>query len=378
MTAPNVGQRGANGYVQMGGGYDPTGQYAQPQVQQQQAAQPQFQQPQTQLGQPVQQALPQQPMMQDSVSPLSMVPPNMPRLPWVQPQVQPQQPAQVQAQIPQQQFQQAPQPQQQFQAPAGVDLNSRAYGANIPPELQGRTVGEIIGIANGLRQVHLSQLNQPQQVQRQPNQGVQAQPNQQIQTQPAPFDWRQPEAGIGRVVDDRLGAFEQRLMSAVGPILQQGQQSAVQNARNTVAAEIPNFAQIEPLVLQNLNGINPQALSSVDTWRIAAKVAIGDLALQGGRQQVQQAPASNQNYGYQQPGAYQVQQMAPGQNPAPNLGSFFSETPMQGGPGPQGGGYSLTPQQAAAANAMGMTAADYAAWGGGAPSAQAQPFGARR
>lgn len=360
----------ANGYVQLPGGYDAaTGQQPQQQTQPQQqfAPQPQL----TLLGQPTQQAQMPQPMLQDPPSPLSMVPPNMPRLPWMQQQQM------QQSQSPQQMQQaQAPVPQQQFQVPAGVDLNARAYGANIPQELQGRTVGEIIGIANGLRQVHLSTLQQPQQPQ-QPSQGYQqaAPPAPQQQApagQPAAFDWRNPEAGIGRVVAEQLRGFEQRILPALQPVIQQGQTAAVQSARNLAAAEIPNYAQIEPLILQRLQGIDPAALSNPETWRVAARVAIGDLALHGQRQQMGLATQTPQ-----QPGMYPTQQVGPGQNPAPNLNSFFSETPMQGGPGPSGPPQ-LTQQQAAAANAMGMSLTDYAAWNAGSASPQAQPFGGRR
>jgi hypothetical protein len=70
-----------------------------------------------------------------------------------------------------------------------------------------------------------------------------------------------------------------------------------------------------------------------------------------------------------QPGIHPAQQVAPGQNPLPNLNTFFSEQPTQGGPGvPQ---TSLTPQQMAYADAMGMPHAVYAAWSAGVTNAPA-------
>jgi hypothetical protein len=356
MPQPQTPPRGPNGYVQLPGGYDDA--RGAPQSQ----AQPQRQYP-TQLGQPAQQSQQQQPLFSDSQSPLQGLPPNVGPQSQPVPQLQPQQPL--------------PQSQQPNQIPAQADLNARVIGANIPPELQGRSIGEIIGMVNGLRQVHLQTLQQVPQPQAQPqnNQPGQAQPQIQVQPQngqPAPqtFDWRRPEESIGRVVGEQINrVIDQRF----GPMLQQNQGLASDRARNIAAAELgPSFATLEPMILQRLSGIDPAALSNPETWRVAARVAIGDLMVEQARR-VSQQPQTQPQYAQPgQPGIYPTQQTQPGASPLPNLNGFFTESPSQGGPGPQG--VQLTPQQRAASAAMGMSEADYSAWLVGVP----QQNGGRR
>lgn len=371
MTAPNGfgpggfqqpggPPRAPNGYVQLAGGYDAATQQGQQQVQTQQPAPVQ-----TPLGQPVQ---------------VPMLPPQLAfeqQSPLAQQFLPGQQPPQQQVGQPVQQLGLPfPQQQQQQPAPQGIDLNARVVGQNIPQELQGRTVGEIISIANGLRQVHMQSLQNGGQTQQAPPATPQQQaPAQQQSTQQAStFDWRKPEESIGRVVEERVGrVLQDQLAPMLQPIAAQGAMAGVTAARNQVAAEIgPSYQQLEPLVLQRLQGIDPRALTSPETWRIAARVAIGDLALAPRPQQQQQVQQQYQPQ-YPQPGLYPAQQVQPGQSPLPNLNGFFTEQPNQGGPGPTAP--QLTQQQLAAAAAMNMTAADYQAWSGGVP---AQPFGARR
>lgn len=351
MTMPNMqGTRLPNGSIVMPGGYDqaiqvanngqPVMQQGQPMMQQQVQQQVPVQQvPLTQLGQPAAFAPTGQPLIPNQVSPL-----------------QPGQ--QVQQQV----------PQQQFQLPANLpaDLNARLYGQNIPAELQGRTVGEVIGIANGLRQVHLNgQLQAPA---RPAQTQVPALP---VQGQPAQnlgFNWTKPDESIGRVVDEKLTAFEQRLAPMFQPLIQQGAVTAAQSARDTVARETPGFAQLEPMVLARMQGLPADQYASADAWRIATRVVIGDLAIRGAGQpqgqQVQQV--QNQQAPQGQPGPAVVnapQFVQQGQSPLPNLNGFYTEPPFQGGQGPQGAQMSQNQMNAAAA--MGMTNADYMAWAGG-------------
>jgi len=350
---------GPRPYVQMGGGYE--------------SATAQAQQ-QTQLGQPAQ--------INDTGAPLlpsnTQSPLAAPVFPWQQ-QSQQQVPAQQQqqrqappaptpqqimsGQLPQPGQQQFTQPQPQLSQQAAADLNARLQGANIPPELQGRSVGELIGIANGLRQIHLQQLQQqgtqPQQVQQQQQSPVQQQPGQQP-TQDQQWDWRNPKPQIANVVREELQGVKQEFAQMMAPVVQQQNVNAALQARNAAAAQVPGFANIEHLVIQRLQGVNPQALLNPATWETAAKVVMGEMVMQGynrpGMQQTQGTP--------QQQALFPAQAVQPGQNPLPNINTFFSEQPMQGGPGINGG-VQLTSAQRAAAQAMGMTDADYAAWGGG-------------
>jgi hypothetical protein len=354
----------AGGYRQMGGGYEdaiaaanaPRGQAPQQQAPMQQMMQQPPQQyapqPSVQQWSPTQGMQPQGGMPQEGY-PVSQIPPQM--QPQQQPaQWPPRQQAPWQQQVP---AQQAPMTQQ-----PGVDLNSRLSGAGIPPELQGRTVQELVAIHNGLRQVHIQSLAGGQQPQAQlQQQAPQQQPATQQPGAPA-WDWRNPGASTEAVVERALDrAITTRLGPMLAPLQQQSAISTITAARaqavNQVGAQ--QFAQLEPLINQSLQGIDPQALMNPATWVVAAERAMGQLILQG-RMQQQQAPVQQSG-----PGVYPVQQVPPGHNPMPNLNTFFSETPNQGGPGvPQTG--QLTAAQSAAARAMDMTEATYAAWLGGA------------
>jgi hypothetical protein len=378
MTIPNMGfvpggqqPRGPGGYVQAGPGYEAATQAAQAA----QPGQPQQMQHPTQLGMPAPQAIPPGLMGSEGVSPLSQVQPYIsqqglrPQAP-VMPQganpVQQGHPAQYGLQQPYQYNQ--PQAQPQNTDP----LQQPIYDPRLPPELQGKSYAQLAQMNQGLRQLHLQQSMQtPVQ------QGNVQTPSAQAPAAPAAapagqvqFNWAKPDESIGRIVEDKVGAL---LDQKLGPVVQQGQMSQAQNARNTVAAEIPNYAQLEPYILRRMEGMPASDLANPDTWRVAARVVIGDLALgahaQQQRGQVQQTPQQPTVPQYQ--GVYPAQFVQPGAQPVPNLNGFFTEQPTQGGPGPQG--VQLTPAQRNVAAAMGMSDADYIAWGAGVPSRNGGP-----
>ena len=336
MTAPA-------GWQQLPGGYTPNpAQQGQPQQQQGQP-QGQPQQVQQQVAQAPQWSPPGQ-----VGAPFEGTPPYYPPAPQQpmqqftrpQPVVQPGQPMTV------------PQMQQQFQ-PQSTDMNARLTGPGVPPEIQGRTLGEAIAIYNGMRNVVLQTVPGPQQ----PAQPMQAPPAASpVAGQPQPaqtgWDWRNPEAGIARVMDERI---QQTIMPALQPLLQQNSFQAVQAARNAAAAEIgPVFAHLEPMILQRLQGANPQTLQNPQMWRTAAESVIGNLSLAHARTQGQpQQPLTGQPM-------MQSQQVG---QPTPNLNGFFTEQPTVGGA--PGGGNQLTAQQQWAAQAMGMDPATYSSWSSG-------------
>lgn len=375
------------GYVQLGGGYQPNPPQGVPVQQAQQQGMPQMPQQQGQMQQAP--ALPQMPWTPPGPqgAPLDGAPP--PQF-QQQPQRQPQ-PQQFQ-QAPMQQPQYAPQtvpgpwspamPQQPqpgqypsqpqfYQAPPQqpqLDPNARLSGPSVPPELQGKTVSEALGIYSGMRQVTLQSIqNRPQpqmQPQQQPNpfpqqQGLPGLPGQ--QPQQGGWDWRNPQAEIARVVQEQLAPVQQMLQ----PIVMRSQLDSVKAARDSIAQQIgPQFASIEPQVIERLRGADPQQLSNPEMWRVATQSVVGEMALRGqlpqGPVQQQQQPQFNQ---WLQP----AQRPQPGQQPLPNLNGFFTEQPQSGMPmGSQPG--QLTQNQLWAAQAMGMNPQDYSAWSAGVPS----------
>ena len=258
-------------------------------------------------------------------------------------------------------------PQQQVQAPQGIDLNQRVQGPGIPADLQGRTVGEIIQIHNGMRQVHtqlMSMQQQPQQgapAQPQPQTQAQVQPGSQVQNQ-GDWDWRNPKASVTAAVREVLGTELQSLRNELAPVTQAGGLNLIERAIDTARAAVgPTFTQFEPLIRQQLQGANPRDLMNPQVWQVAAERAIGMTALQQQRMMAAQPQVQQtQQQQPQPPGLYAGQVVLPGQQPLPNLSTFFSEQPNQGGPGAQG--FQLSPLQVYAASQMGIPLDQYAAF----------------
>lgn len=266
---------------------------------------------------------------------------------WQQPQAQPVQRAA------------APMLQQQQGAQVNIDANGRLSGPGVPPELQGRTLAEGLQSYGMMRQVVLQGQQRPApQVQQQAPQG--ATPAQQVgaAAQPKSF-WADPEGAIERIVDQRLA-----------PVTQQSQLQAVQGARDTVAAQFPQFSQYEGLVLQKMQGLSPDVLANPKAWEIAFQQVVGEVALSGGR-----FPTGGQqqaNGHLQQPANNGWQPYTQGQqNPqgGPRLGDFFTEAPAANfaGNAPNDGTYGLTPAQQEVARRFGYSNEQYARGAGMIP-----------
>lgn len=296
-----------------------------------------------------------------------------------------QQQAQPAQQIPNQQNWQGQQPQQrstqqqldrqssqylqpQQGAQVNIDAQGRLSGPGVPPELQGRTLAEGLNSYGMMRQVAMQmaagqrpqvpgQMPPQQQPYSQQVQQPQAQtPAQQVgaAAQPKSF-WADPEGAIQRIVDDRLA-----------PVTQQTQLQAVQGARDTVAAQFPQFAQYEGLVIQKMQGLDPRILANPKAWEIAFQQVVGEVALNGGRFPAggQQPVAQPANNGWQP--YTQGQQGAPG---GPRLGDFFTEAPGAGfaGNGAADGTFGLNPAQQEVARRMNLTNEQYARGAGMIP-----------
>lgn len=347
MTQPN-------GYVQMPGGYTPNPPVGTPGYPQQQApTQPQQQGvPQGMMQQAPQAQLPQWGQQTQGGAPQEgFGPPSFPA-PFRMPQ-----PFQGQPQFQQQPQQGQPQQQQPSPQQPNLDPNTRLTGAGIPTELQGKTIAEALQIYGGMRNVMLQQTTPRQQAPAQPStQQPQGAPTQ----DPGGWDWRNPQAGIARVVQEQLAP----VVASLQPVVMQSNLQQVNAARNVVAAQIPNFASIEPQVLERLRGADPQQLMNPDMWRVAAESVVGQMALQG---RLPAAPQQTQQQTQRfNPWLQPAQNVQPGQQPMPNLNGFFSEQPNSGAPNaaPQ----QLTPTQQWAAQQMGMAPDLYAAWAAGVPT----------
>lgn len=341
MTNPNPYQPQAAppGYVQMPGGYaEATGQQpvggpaGMPQVMQQYQQQPQ-------AALPPQMQQPQHNPLNGAPSPLSQMAP----VPFQQrpaPQQQQFQQAQPQSQYP---------PQQQF-APQQPPAQQVLSGPGVPQELQGRTLQEAISIYNGMRQTHLQQMASAQQQAPAQQQAVAPQTPVQGQSGAPAFDWRNPGQSVAAVVREEI---QNTLVPMLAPIAQRNAMDGVQQARQQAASQIgvQRWTAMEPAILQALEGADPRALGQPNTWLLAAQVVAGRQALNP-QQQVPQQQVG--------PGGYPAQVVQPGQNPMPNMNSFFTEQPNQAGP--SGGQFQLSNAQREAASAMGVDPATYAAW----------------
>lgn len=243
----------------------------------------------------------------------------------------------------------------------GLDPNMRLTGPNVPNELQGRTVAEVIALYGGMRNAIMQYVSQPQTPPAPgavaPPQAPAAQPG---QAQPEGWDWRNPVPAIQATVRDTVREIIQNEVGpALAPVIQQGNQAAIVGAMQQVAAEVgPAFTTVQARVMQMLQGADPRQLANPQIWRTAANAAIGEAYTQGQLAPRQQgapmAPAAQPQYPVPQP--------IPNQWAPPPSQSFFTEQPGAGAGVPPVG---LSAKELEVARAMGKTPDEYAAWKGG-------------
>jgi hypothetical protein len=273
---------------------------------------------------------------------------------------QPAQPAQ-----PQQQPQGYPQnaPQQRVALPDHVIMD----GESVPPELRGRSWGQVKQIYGALANDFMmrQQGRQPQQqpqgrdqvyVQGEPNGG---QPQQQRGGRPqgppsqaAAGFWADPEGTIQRIVE-----------GYVAPITQRTTAMAIQEARQIAAQGIPDFQMLEGEIMQQLAGADPSTLTDPRMWQNIADLVRGRLMSQGRYQ------APQQQNGNGQPG-YQPVQRGPGSYvPAPvnPMGQFFTEAPTPPSYDGSNGAMNnyISAEEHEYAQKMQMSDEQYVAWRGG-------------
>jgi hypothetical protein len=295
---------------------------------------------------------------------------------WVQPQQQ-QQTFQQQAQQGwmQPQGQQLPQG-QPGAGQGGLNLQTRLQGAGIPQELQGRTVGEALGIYSALatdwmsRQrgqqtpagQSLQQMQQPPVQQGQQPAGPQQMPWQsRVAQQQAPAGqpnlWTNPEETIGQIVEQKIGPM-------LAPITQHTQQAGITQAYSIANQSVVDFRTLEPEIMQMLAGADPGTLQNPQTWIGAADIIRGRQVREG---RYQQPPQQNgqQVQGQQMPSRQGNPSMV-GAAPAGQQGQmpvygFFTEQPSAPGV-PQFGAGQASGQDIAYAQRFGMPLDQYMSW----------------
>jgi hypothetical protein len=291
--------------------------------------------------------------------------------PGTAPYQQPQQPQQQQQQLPYN----PPQPQQASQG-GQFDPNVIVDGPNVPPELRGRRMGQVMQIYTALADDWMRR-NQHQQSggslapqpQRQEPQG---QPYQQPQQQQAPQPQRNQQGQYQQQAQqpqqrqqdvDWRQEIRQIVSEVVAPVTQSNQASQVQQAREMARMAVPDFGDLEADVMQMLSGVDPSGLTNPQVWEGAADMVRGRKIRAGQyNPQAAQQPQQVQNgmTGYQHPGARPA--VPANQSPIPQY-QFFTEGPSA--PQLQGPSGMLTPQERSYAQKMGMSDQDYIAWRGG-------------
>lgn len=259
--------------------------------------------------------------------------------------------------------------QQPAPAPAMLGPDTVLDGPNVPPELRGRKLGQVMQIYSALAEDWMRRNNfnasggsvpiarETQQAQFQPapqvagggNQGAAPQPPAQTQpygrtpSQPqgqATQDWR---AEIRNIVQETVAPL-------VAPVIQSTQAAEITKARDIARMNIPDFAELEGDIVQVLTVAPPQSLTNPAVWESAADMIRGKRARNG-------QPQQNFN---QQPQA--LRPNVPTYNP-PAPHTFFTEAPtppvVRNMPG------QLTAEERFYAQRMGMSEQEYIGWRGG-------------
>lgn len=271
------------------------------------------------------------------------------------------------------------QPQQQpgimpQQLQGQVDLNGRLYGAGIPAELQGKTVGEGLRYYGIMREDFIrrgQQVPQQQPQFQQPQQGGQPyqnpqQPQQQpgVPQQPAP---QRPADPMRQMVTDTLREIMPEMLA---PVVQPLQQQNVQRVYQETKARYPDWQQHEVTIIQSMQGADAQTVMNPASWEAAYRHAVGDAVVRQRQGQPQQQAPGYQPYQFGS--NFQVappqqqnpqQQYLPPQQQGANGASTFIESPTP--PPPQMPRQGFDPADEMAARRFNMPVEVYRSWKGG-------------
>lgn len=275
-----------------------------------------------------------------------------------------QQPQQVQH--PTAQFGQPVQPQPQPQR-GEIPDNVILDGANVPPELRGRSWGQIKQIYGALANDFVLRQGTPA-----PRQEPQGRPAVQPQRAPVYEQGRGGQPVNGSFWEDPEGTIDRAIERRMAPVVQRTTAMAIQEARAVARLNIPDFDYLEGDIMQIVQGADGQALTDPQLWQSTAELARGRMMGRGqydSRMATQPRSPQPSNGFARGPG---VSVPAP-VSPIP-VGQFFTEAPTPPNFAHDGYGTGvdvqsrvagLTNDQRAYASKMNMTLEDYVAWSGG-------------
>jgi hypothetical protein len=238
-------------------------------------------------------------------------------------------------------------------------------GASVPPELRGRSWGQIKQIYGALANDFVLRQNNGG---RPPAPAAPAAP---VYEQGRPNGGQPPAGRTGTFWEDPEGSIARIVDARIAPITQRTSAMAIQEARNVAASGIPDWNQLEAEVLTIVAGADASSLADPRLWQSTAELARGRLM---GRGQYNYAPAGREGAApggappaTRGPGVFAPAQTSP-------VGAFFTEAPTPPQNGQDGYGAAtdmasrvsnLTAEQRQYAQKMLMSLEDYVAWQGG-------------
>lgn len=257
-------------------------------------------------------------------------------------------------------------------APIRTDIPDHVIldGAGVPPELRGRSWGQVKQIYGALANDFVLRQN-PQAPPAPAAPARPANPPARVQGEPNGGFWEDPGAFIERAIDQRLAPVTQRTTAV-----------AIQEAKQVAASGIPDWQLLEGEVMSLLAGAeNPAALTDPRLWQSTADLARGRLMSRGeyDPRAMQRQPAGQPGQPNGQYPAVQAPMVPRGPGayvPAPvnPVNAFFTEAPTP----PMNGQYdagtgsdvasrvaALTTDQRNYAAKMQMSLEDYVMWQGG-------------
>lgn len=214
---------------------------------------------------------------------------------------------------------------------------------NLPPELQGKTMGEMLDYYNKLRTYYMN------------TSGVAAPAQSTPVAAPAPAAAPAPvaEPSAADFWADPVGAIKKVVSATMAPVTQTAVQQQVITAREQVRNN-PGYAELEGKVLEKLQGIPAEQLTNPALWQQAYFLAYGEASVNGWRPQAQASAAP-------------AQPVPTPTAPAPTMSTaprpfaptqFFTE-PARPNAGPSA---ALSPEQRAMALKLNMSEDEYRTW----------------